>query len=173
MNMKKYAIALIAASGLLVACNQSLENASQSFNELPPAVQKTVRAQAPDAEIANISKTTRNGMDAYEVKLNQNGQNPKLVVAADGTLLSTDFPRRASAIEKMLTPTGAVGTQFSALPEAAQKAITAHAPNAQIANVTRHDENGRVIYEVEFKDQGKNPTMKVADDGTLVQGLQK
>ena len=31
----------------------------------------------------------------------------------------------------------------------------------------------RVIYEVEFKEQGQNPTLQVAADGTLVQELQK
>jgi hypothetical protein len=52
--MKQYAVTLIAAMGLLVGCNRSLESASNKFNELPPAVQKT-RAQAPNGEIANVS----------------------------------------------------------------------------------------------------------------------
>ena len=30
-----------------------------------------------------------------------------------------------------------------------------------------------MIYEVEFAERGKNPTIRVADDGTLVQDLQK
>ena len=171
--MKKLAISLLMATGLLVACNQNIKSASDDFNSLPPAVQKTVRAQAPNAEIASISDKTENGTKVYEVELREEGGNPKLVIAADGTLVSSDLPKPAGAIQRLLTPTGAVGTPFSALPEAAQKAIQAHAPNAQIASITRHDENGRVIYEVEFKDQGKNPTMKVAEDGTLVQTLQK
>ena len=79
----------------------------------------------------------------------------------------------ANIIQKALTPTGAVGTKLSALPEAAQKTIQSKAPNAQIANISRSDKDGRAIYEVTFKDQGKNPTIKVAEDGTLVQDLQK
>ena len=171
--MKKYIITLVAASGLLVGCNQNIKSASEDFNTLPPAVQKTVRAQAPNDEIASVSQKTENGAKVYEVELREEGRNPKLVVAADGTLISSDLPKPAGAVQRLLTPTGAVGTPFSALPEAAQKAIQSHAPNAQIAGISRHEENGRVIYEVEFKDQGKNPTMKVAEDGTLVQTLQK
>ncbi len=77
-------------------------------------------------------------------------------------------------VKKALTPTGAVGTQFSALPEAAQKTILAHAPQAQISNISRETDNGRTIYDVSFKDSQANPDMKVADDGTLIQGgLQK
>ncbi|HZR21641.1 MAG TPA: PepSY-like domain-containing protein [Verrucomicrobiae bacterium] len=172
--MKKYAITLLAASALLAGCNQSVETASNKFNELPPAVQKTVRAQAPNGDIANVTTKSENGSQVYEVEFrNPNGPNSKVLVAADGTLVGSDMTKPAGAVQKLLTPTGAVGTPLSALPEAAQKTIKSQAPDAPIAKISRHDVNGRTIYEVEFKDQGKNPTIKVADDGSLVQSLQK
>jgi len=171
--MKLYAITTIAALGLLAGCNRSIESASQKFNELPPAVQKTVRAQAPNAEIADVSKTTQNGMDLYEVTFNEAGKNPKVIVATDGKLISTDMANPPGAIERLLTPTGATSTKLSALPEKAQKTIQSKAPDAQIVDISRHEKDGRVYYEVEFKDKGKNPTMQVAEDGTLIQDLQK
>jgi uncharacterized membrane protein YkoI len=172
--MKKYAITMITAAGLLVGCNQSIEKASTNFNTLPPAVQKTVRAQAPNSEIDAVTKKTENGMDVYEVKFKQpDGSNPKVLVSMDGKLISSDFPRTASTVERALTPTGATGTKFSALPEAAQKTIKDKAPNAEISDISRHEDNGRVYYTVEFTDKGKNPTMKIGDDGTLIQDLQK
>jgi len=172
--MNKHAITLIAAAGLLAGCSQSIEKASQSFNELPPEVQKTARAQDPNAEIAAVSKKTDNGMDVYEVKFKQaDGSTPKVVVAGDGKLVSSDLPRSASAVEKMLTPTGATGTKLTALPPAVQKTVQSRAPNSEIADISRHEKDGRVYYEVEFTDKGKNPTIKVADDGTLIQDLQK
>src|SRR2546421_8540623 len=118
--MKTQFITLLAATGLLVGCNKSVESASQKFNELPPAVQKTVRAQAPNAEIADVSKTTQNGIEVYEVQFNEPGKNPKVVVAADGKLITSDVANPPGAIERMLTPTGATGTKLSALPEKAQ-----------------------------------------------------
>jgi uncharacterized membrane protein YkoI len=172
-------VTLIAAAGLAAGCNRSVESNSQSFNTLPPAVQKTVRSQSPNGEITSVSKTSENGMDAYKVKIHSPGANDNstLVVGMDGRVLSTDMPNNpngiVSDVKKALAPTGAVGTQFSALPEAAQKTIQAHAPNGQIADISRHTDNGRVIYEVSFTDQGKNPSIKVAEDGTLVQDLQK
>ncbi|HTL18507.1 MAG TPA: PepSY domain-containing protein [Patescibacteria group bacterium] len=172
--MKKYAITLLAASALVAGCNQSVETASNKFNELPPAVQKTVRAQNPNGDIANISQKNENGSQVYEVEFRSpNGPNSKVLVASDGTLVGSDMPKPAGAVQRLLTPTGAVGTKLSALPEAAQKTIKTQAPDAPIEKITRHDVNGRTIYEVEFKDQGKNPTIKVADDGSLVQSLQK
>jgi uncharacterized membrane protein YkoI len=172
--MKKYAITLLAASALVAGCNQSVENASQKFNELPPAVQKTVRAQAPNGDIVNVAQKTDNGVQVYEVEFrNQGAENSKVVVATDGTLVGGDLSKPAGAIQRALTPTGAVGTPFSALPEAVQKTIKTQAPEAPIADISRHDENGRTIYEIEFKEKGKNPSIKVAEDGTVVQTLQK
>jgi uncharacterized membrane protein YkoI len=171
--MKAYAVTLIAAASLFVGCSKSIESASQKFNELPPAVQKTVRAQAPNGEIADVSKTTDNGVEVYEIQFREPGTNPKIKVMTDGKLVSTDMARPAGAVERALTPTGATGTKFSSLPEAAQKTIQSRAPNAEIADIARHEKDGRVIYEIEFRDKGKNPTMRVAEDGTVVQELQK
>jgi len=173
--MKTTVITLLAAAGLLVGCKQSVENASQKFNELPPVVQKTVRATAPNAEIADVTKTTENGIDVYQIQYRQPGAdgNSKMIVGIDGKLLSGDMARPPGAVEKLLTPTGATGTKFSALPEKAQKTIKAQAPDAEIANISRSDKDGRVIYTIEFREPGKNPTIQVAEDGTLVQALQK
>lgn len=167
--MKKYIITLVAVSslGLLVGCNQSVKTASQEFNELPPAVQKTVRAQAPNAEIVSVTQKTVNGGAAYQVEFHSDqGTNPKVLVAANGDLLGSDLSHPAGAIQKFLTPTGALGTPFSALPLAVQKTIQEQAPHAQISSITRHDENGRTVYEVNFS--GQNPSIQVAQDGTLV-----
>jgi len=164
---------MVVVAGLVAGCTQSIKTASQKFNELPPAVQKTVRAQAPNAEVADVTQTTQDGRQVYEVDFQGAGHNPKVVVAEDGTLISSDMAKPAGPIERMLTPTGATGTPFSALPEAAQKTIQAQAPGAPIASITRHESNGRVIYKVEFQEPGKNPTLEVAEDGTLVQTLQK
>src|ERR1043166_6927723 len=130
--IKTYMVTLIAAAGLVAGCNRSIESASTDFNALPTAVQKAVRSQAPNAEIASISKTTENGVDAYKVEFREEGKNSTMTVAADGRVLSSDMPTKQNGlvkdVEKTLTPTGAVGTKFSALPEAAQKTIQARAP---------------------------------------------
>jgi uncharacterized membrane protein YkoI len=178
--IKVYLATIIAAAGLAAGCNrsQSVENASLDFNSLPTPVQKAVRSQSPNGEIAGVSRTTQNGAAAYKVEFRGEGNNTyTMVVDADGKVLSSDMPNTQNGIiqdvKKALTPTGAVGTQFSALPEKVQKTIQAHAPDAAISDISRETDNGRVIYDVSFKDTGKNPSIKVADDGTLVQSLQK
>ena len=172
--IKTYVITLIAAAGLVTGCNQSVKSASEDFNALPTAVQKSIRAQAPNGDIASISKTSQNGVEAYTVEIrNANGPNSTMVVGVDGNVLSSDMPSKPNGlvqdVKKALTPTGAVGTQFSALPESVQKTILAKAPQTEISDISRQNDNGRVIYEVSFKDSAKNPSLKVADDGTLIQ----
>lgn len=171
--MKAHLVTIVAASSLLLwGCSRSVENASQKFNELPPAVQKTVRAQAPNAEIADVTHKTQDGIDLYQVEFAEPGKNPKIMVMADGRLLNSDLPRPAGAVERLLTPTGATGTKLSALPEAAQKTIQSKAPNKPITGITRHEKDNRVFYEIEFNDAGNRSTMEVAEDGAVVRELQ-
>jgi uncharacterized membrane protein YkoI len=177
--IKIYLVTLLAAAGLAAGCNRSVENASMDFNSLPAAAQKAVRSQSPNGEITSVSRTTENGLEAYKVQIrgDANGSPSTMIVADDGKVLSSDMAGTQNGIvqdvKKALTPTGAVGTQLSALPEKVQKTIQAHAPDAPIAGISREMDNGRTIYDVSFQDAGKNPSIKVADDGTLVQGLQK
>lgn len=176
--MKAYLIATVLAVGLMgVGCNQSVESASEDFNSLPTQVQKAVRAHAPQAEVASVSHDTQNGRDVYNVEFRDPGLNPSITVSADGQVLNAGGTESPNGLldkaGRALTPTGAVGTKFSALPAAVQSAIQSHAPNMQISDIERHEDNGRVIYEIQFKDQGTNPNLKIAEDGTVVQELQK
>src|SRR5262245_43180551 len=164
--MKTQILTLMAAGALLVGCKPSVESASEKFNSLPTVVQKTIRSQAPNAEIANITTRTENDTKVYEIEFREPGTNPKLVVTADGLVMNSPGTAKTDGVinkvERALTPTGAVGTKFSALPESVQKSIQKHAPANEITDISRQEENGRVIYKIEFKDQGKNPTLRVA-----------
>jgi hypothetical protein len=41
-------------------------------------------------------------MKAYEVELREEGSNPKLVVAPEGTLITSDLPKTAGAVQRLL-----------------------------------------------------------------------
>ena len=167
--MKTYIIALSAASLLMIGCNQNVEKASREFNELPPAVQKTVRAHSPNGEISGVDKKEVNGQTVYEIKFANEGADRGITVAYDGRMIQSDTTKGAPGpLERVVTGRGAVGTELSALPKAVQDTVRQRAPNAVIADISRNEENGRVIYSVEFKDKGANPTMRVADDGQFI-----
>ena|SRR2546423_14362226 len=196
--MTKYLIAIVAAASLLLAgCSQKshVEKTSQEFNALPSAVQKAVRAQSPNAEVASVDRKTRAGVNYYVIDLKEGDRTRKITVGENGMLMENDRERgmgssspdsgitsgrwtESSRTNSVLgAPNGTTGRaasiDLSALPEAVQKTLKSKAANATIKNIRRHDENGRLIYEFEFEDEGKNPTMRVAEDGTVVQTLKK
>jgi len=96
--MKIYVTTLFTAAASLWDATKHRE-ASANYNELPPAVQKTVRAQAPNGEIAKVDHKPENGVDLYEIEFREPGSNPKIVVASDGKLMTTDMPRPAGAVD--------------------------------------------------------------------------
>ena len=193
-------IGLTIACLTLVGCSQksSVEKTSQSFNTLPPAVQKTVRSRAPGAEIASVDKKTREGMNYFVVEFKEPGRNPKLTIAENGTILTSENEKAMGGVgsdsttitgrwdktthksdtepnlnaPKGTTPRTA-NIDLSALPVPVQKTLKAQAPDAVITSLKRHDDNGRTVYEFQFEDQGKNPSMRISEDGTVVQSLKK
>ena len=172
--MKTFVSAVIAAA-LVVGCSQQVTDTSAEFNKLPAAVQKAVKSHAPKAEIASVNEAKRDDRIVYEVEFADPGANPKMVFAADGTIVRDDTAPLGASGKASLEVKGSATTksQLSALPEPVRKTVQAQIGNAEIAGVNKKDDNGRVIYEIEFKDAGKNPTMRVAADGTIVEPLQK
>lgn len=171
MKSRILAGVIIGAAALLSACSEDVKVASESFNDMPRAVQKTVRAQAPEAEIETVKRTRRDGAEVYEVEFRQAGERARVVVAPDGTLVQTDLAEKAGSLSRALTPTGATGTPLSALPLEVQKTVQSQAGSSPIQSISRNEVRGRVVYEVEFADRGRNPTLRVAEDGTLVESL--
>jgi len=196
--MRKNILVLLTAASLsLAGCSEKrhVEKTSQEFNALPPTVQKAVRSRSPNAEITSVDKKTRDGMNYYVIEFKEPGRNPKLTVTESGTIVdmqnekwmgsaspgsgtvsgrSTEPERPKSTLN---APTGttpqSAKIDLSALPQAVQKTLQSQAPNATITSIIRHEDNGRAIFEFQFEDQGKNPTMRISEDGTVVQTLKK
>ena len=173
--MTKHLITLTAAVALLVGCEQrNVEKASKDFNQLPAAVQKTVRTQAPNAEIADVDQKTRDGMTVYEVKFRDKDQHPPMEVAADGTLMRYEAGKPAASgapgpVEgKAKGAASSLESQITALPMSVQKVVRANAPRAEVTDIRRKEDNGRVIYEIEYAGKDHKPTLQVDDTGHIL-----
>lgn len=172
--MKTKILTLMAVVGLLAGCTKSnVQQASQEFNQLPAAVQKTVRAQAPDAEIADVKRDTRNGHEIYVIQFRDKQRYPAMEVAADGMLVKYQAGEAAmgSAGAYEGTVKGRVSDsmqkEYSALPVGVQKAIEANAPKAEVVDIRRKEENGQVFYEVEYAGKDHKPVLRVGTDGHI------
>lgn len=171
--MKLYLITLGTAAAFLAGCEQrNVEQASQEFNQLPPAVQKTVRAQAPNAEIADVEQKSRDGITVYQIEFRDKDRHPAMEVAADGTMMRYEAGKTAlgapGALEGRAKGSGSsMEGQLTALPLSVQKAIQANAPRAEVVDINRKEENGRVFYEIQYAGKERKPTLHVGEDGHI------
>jgi hypothetical protein len=103
--MKTPILCLCVAAGLVAGCannGQHMGRAASNdhdvltggptvgttIQDLPQAVQDTLKTRAPHSEIDDINKTTRNGQVVYEIEFQEPGSNPELFVTEDGRVLS-------------------------------------------------------------------------------------
>src|SRR3954469_2630692 len=186
--MKKELLVTMAAAALLAGCSDNKLGSSNTtaadpkvaseFNDLPPAVRATVNREVPNGVIDKVSSDTKDGRVVYKIKFRDEGINPSILVAADGTLLKSDISR-----DKALGATGASvdatagsskgNVKFTQLPPKVQKTIRDRSPDAKVADIDKHTRNGRVVYDVSFEEKGTNPKMTIAEDGTVVKDLEK
>ena len=58
-----------------------------AMKDLPPAVQKTVKAKSAGGKIEELELETEDGKTFYEIEFEKDGKEYKLKVAKDGTVL--------------------------------------------------------------------------------------
>jgi len=63
------------------------------------------------------------------------------------------------------------GTTINDLPQPVKNKLKELAPTAEIADIDKQTDGGRVIYRFTFSEPGRNPTMYIAEDGTIVQNM--
>jgi uncharacterized membrane protein YkoI len=162
------------------------------LEDLPPAVQKTVREHSGGQQIADIDRESRTGRTVWEVEFDKAGQNTEIHVADDGTLMpegdrvagrTTDNAGRPVQPGERPSATGtaagtqtgrsgaalALGTQWEDLPKQIQDKATQFGGKEKIADIDREDWKGQTAYEVEFRRQGRNLEVHFAEDGTVLE----
>lgn len=65
--------------------------------------------------------------------------------------------------------TNSPGTKYGLLPSSVQRTITTQAGTAEIKDINKvTGSSSREVYEIKFRDPALNPTLYVAEDGTLI-----
>jgi uncharacterized membrane protein YkoI len=144
--------------------------AQDQIKSLPAAVQRTIEIQAKGDPVKSVFPRTEGGRTVYEVEIERNNAiNPRFRIDQDGTVLPTPYP---TVTDPVLTgspvPVAEVLT-LDSLPAAVQQTVRAQAAGRQIVDIDRRNWQGRTVYDVEFRAEGRNPQIHVAEDGTLVQ----
>ena len=148
--------------GRFLGQNQSQVN----FDQLPQAVQNTVRAQAGTAPIQGIVQTNTNGQTAYLVNFNRNGQNVNLQVDPAGRILG---PVPSGTISQPRFPMAAAApVSFNQLPRAVQSTLLRYGQGAPIQSVQKGTLQGQTVYEAAFPHNGQNVVLRVDQNGGLL-----
>jgi uncharacterized membrane protein YkoI len=58
---------------------------------------------------------------------------------------------------------------FDQAPKAVQDAVKARFPGAEVTSVEKETEDGKVVYDIELKHQGRKYEMDIHEDGTVIE----
>lgn len=68
-----------------------------TVKDLPHAVKKTLKEQAPSAEISTIDKETQNGQTVYKISFTDPNKFPTMFINKDGTVSQQTQPTQQPA----------------------------------------------------------------------------
>jgi uncharacterized membrane protein YkoI len=148
----------------------SAEEAELKLSDCPAAVQKTLQREAYGAKIDEVEKEIEDGKTTYEAEVTIDGKEYEISVADDGTLLEKVLEDADDDDEKEdeQKETKDVEIKFSDCPAAVQKTLKREANGANLETIDKETEDGKAVYEVAVKIDGKNYEIAVAQDGTLI-----
>src|SRR2546423_833871 len=72
--------------------------------------------------------------------------------------------------QNVLTGGPVTGTTIKDLPKAVKQTLKERFSNAEVADIDKQTKNGRIVYKISFMEPGKNPTIYVAEDGSVTEG---
>ena len=145
--MKQFASYGFAA---LLLAGSAVAESKVKMENLPPAVQKTVKEQTQNAKLAGLSKEKEGGQTVYELETVVNGKSRDLMIDSAGTILSVEDE-----------------VALDSVPEAAKKAIQQKVATGKITKVETVTKGSEVSYEAAYTSRsGKKSEYGVNADGT-------
>ena len=164
-----------------------------TLEEVPPPVQKTVRAQAAGHKISDIDREDRAGKTICEVEFDggDNGEDREIHIDNDGRLTDGDgklLPAAALVVQrpglstdkKAITdpnlPAAAkqtlkVRNKWDDLPEPIKKAAEEFGGKAAVRDIDHEKREGREVWELEFERQKQNIELHFLADGKILEQL--
>jgi len=147
------------ADGSVIPENRGFADVATSpaLNALPAPVQKTLEEQRTGRVVADFDKETWNGQTVYEFEFKEKGPKSRIHIASDGSLVMNKGTRGTY-----------LGTQLSETPKVIQDTVTGLVGNAEIADVDVKTKAGKVVYNVEIRQEGVNRHLQIAENGALL-----
>jgi uncharacterized membrane protein YkoI len=120
------------------------------MQDLPEAVQRTVKEQTKNAKLRALAREVENGQTFYEAETVANGKNRDVLIDVQGKVVEVEE-----------------ATTLASIPDAAQKALTAAAGSGKIVTVETITKDSVVSYEAVIQKGGKKSEVAVTADGSV------
>jgi hypothetical protein len=143
-----------------------LQSVGTKFAALPPAVQRTVRAEVGSAQIADIRKGTTGSNLVYVVYFMKRDVMPPLYIAPDGSVLKPDLKVFIPAPHDSAADAG-TGLTLNDLPPKVVTTIQERAPDAEVGVIGKETRGDNVTYLIFFKGD-RHPPIYISADGSFV-----
>jgi hypothetical protein len=127
--------------------------------DCPVAVRKTLEHEAKGSKIDAVDKVTEDGVTTYGAGVLVGGRKYRIHVDAEGTLM------------EMGLEVGDEEVKFAASPAAVQATLHREAKDAKFDVLTKDLKYGVTVYEAVAAIGGKEYSIVVAENGTLVEKM--
>lgn len=153
MNLKAINLCALGLLGFSLVCGctaNAAPSAEETLDQLPDAVQKTIRATVGQGKLRSIDTDNQDGEVTYDVEMaGRGGRSRDFTVGPEGQLLDKEvFMNELSATLR--------------------KAIKAKAGAAVINDIDRSYEDGQSTYTIEITADGKTRSFTLNEKGKLV-----
>jgi len=170
---------------------RKVENTFRNWKleELPPVVQKTVKAQSVGHRITDIDREDRTGRTIWEVRLDgvERGAKRVMHIDNDGALLNGAGERvstppsggNAGRAQKGVYPAPGdtkgqpekVKRKWKDVPEAVKRAAAKYGTKDYVKDIDMEVRDGIQVWELEFSREGQNIELHFADDGRVLEHI--
>jgi hypothetical protein len=155
--MQRIGIATAASLCLVLGMASVGDGQETKLSECPPAVKKTIEAEARGGRIGNVRREKEEDVTVYWTEAVVAGKTYAIGVLEDGTLAEMNL-----AVDDAEIP-------FDRCPAAVQATFRHEAFGLAIKSVGKDRRYGVTIYETAVQHRGKAYEIVVAEDGTLVE----
>jgi uncharacterized membrane protein YkoI len=140
---------IFAAMLVLFAQAQAADTAKKlKIQDLPPAVQQSVKEQSKGATVVGLGSEVENGKTVYELEMKVGNLSKDMMLDAAGKVLS---------VEEEVT--------LASIPAGAGAAIQKAVGKGKLLRVETLKQNGAVVYEAQFQQGGKTSEVVVDASG--------
>lgn len=170
-SIRIWLLALVVGAGVLGAVVVTAEG-KVSLQDVPDGVRSTIEKQAAGGRIVEVEKKVEDGVIVYEAEILKDGVESDILVAANGEFLGSEQEEgehEEGDEEEEGDKEDGESLSWAQLPQAVQKVLEGRLGGAQPDELESESEDGVVVYEAEYEENGIKRAVKLSENGDVLE----